>query len=73
MSVRPRLADVSCRRISFQPGDRVLVRTTHRLDQAQITQLCKTVKKWAGEDIEVLVYCALDMNLEIESHKHLVT
>ena len=66
MSVRPRLADVRCSRITFQPGDRVLVRSHHRMDEEQKRRLKKSIVKWAGCSVEVYIYCVLDMEVEIE-------
>lgn len=50
----PRLADVQCCRLQFQPGDRVVVRIYQKLDQSQQRRLKKSVEKWAG-DVEVLI------------------
>jgi hypothetical protein len=66
MSVVPRIADIRCRRIVFQPGDRILVRSHHRLDKEKREKIKKSVSRWAGADVEVLVYCPLDFELEIE-------
>jgi len=66
MAVRPRLADVQCSRLQFSPGDRILVRTYHRLDQAQKRRLEKTIQKWAGVSVEVLIYCTQDFDIAIE-------
>lgn len=64
----PRLADVQCSRLTFNPGDRVLVRTHQRLDKDARRKLHRTVQRWAGVDVEVLIYCLLDMEVDIE-HK----
>ncbi len=66
MSVRPRLADVSCSKVHFDPGDRIIVRTFHQLNIEEKKKLTKTIQKWAGCEIEVLIYCILDMEMEIE-------
>ena len=66
MPVVPRIADVRCQRIVFQPGDRVIVRSYHRLDSPQRKQLERSIKRWAGTDVEVLVYCTQDLDLGIE-------
>ena len=62
----PRLAEVRCERIKFDPGDRILVRTTHRLSPEQTTRLRKTIQKWAGCELEILIYSLADMDLRIE-------
>lgn len=56
----PKLADVQCTRLKFEPGDRVIVRVHDRLDGDQKRKLLKTVQKWAGTDVEVLL---VDMRL----------
>ncbi len=60
------LADVQCRRYKPQAGDRVLVRTYSRLDRDQKKKLRRTVQKWVGPDVEILIYCTLDMEISIE-------
>ena len=63
---RPRIADVNCSRLQFNPGDRVLVRTTHRLEKESIKKLRRSIQKWAGCEVEVLIYCILDMDIKVE-------
>jgi len=72
MGVIPRIADVRCQRIVFQPGDRVLVRCNHRLEDEQARRLKKSIQRWAGTDVEVLIYSPLDYNLEIEHRGNIV-
>ncbi len=55
MPVRPRLAEVHCEAIRFKPGDRVIVRSYHRLDRERRRGLERAVQKWAGVDVEVLI------------------
>ena len=62
----PRLADVRCERIRFQPGDRVLVKANCRMELEQKAKLRKAIERWAGCAVEVLIYCPLDFTLEIE-------
>lgn len=52
---QPRLADVKCSPVRFQPGDRVIVRTAHALDAETRRKLHQTVSRWAGPDVEVLI------------------
>ena len=66
MAQRPRIADVQCTRLRFEPGDRVIVRSRHRLDNEQQRRLRASITKWAGVDIEVLIYCELDFSLEVQ-------
>jgi len=66
MPVKPRIADIQCTRLQFQPGDRILVRSHHRLDTDQIKKLKKSIKKWAGVEVEILVYCTLDLDIHVE-------
>lgn len=69
MAVRPRIADVQCSRLQFQPGDRILVKTTHRLTQDEKKKLRRSVERWAGCAVEVLVYSVLDMEITVEQQK----
>ena len=66
MVVRPRLADVQCSRLQFSPGDRILVRSFHRLDRNARKRLEKIIQKWAGVEVEVLIYCTQDFSIAIE-------
>ncbi len=65
----PRIADVQCSRLVFEPGDRILVRTTHSLDNEAKRKLRKSILKWAGVEVEVLIICLLDLDIEIEKRK----
>ena len=62
----PRLADVQCRRLKFEPGDKVLVRTYINLDPQQTKKLKRSVEKWAGDCVEVLIYNELEMSIDVE-------
>ena len=55
MSATPKIADVSCVPLRFLPGDRILVRARGILSLAQKKSLHKTISKWAGDHVEVLV------------------
>jgi len=59
---RPRIADVNCSRLHFDPGDRVLVRTTHRLEKESERKLRRSIQKWAGCEVEVLIYIKVEKN-----------
>ena len=63
----PRLADVQCTKLQFNEGDRILVRTYERLDNESKQKLTKTIQKWAGCNVHVLIYSALDMDIKVES------
>jgi len=63
---KPRIADVQCERLQFQPGDRILVRSHHRLSYDQEKKMRKSIQKWAGCEVEVLIICLLDMDIDIE-------
>ena len=66
MPAMPRIADVKCSRLQFQPGDRILVRTHARLDPRQTKHLRASIEKWAGCAVEVLIYSLLDMDVVVE-------
>ncbi len=63
---RAKIADVQCKRLQFKPGDRLLVRVYHYLDKDQVKKLRRGIQKWAGPDVEIFVYCALDMEIKVE-------
>ena len=63
MAKRPRLAEVNCTRLAFEPGDRVLVRTYHPLSDDERRKLQRAVQRWAGTDIEVLIIDAMQMEV----------
>lgn len=66
MNQLPRIADVKCSRLQFQPGDRILVQSRHRLTKDELRKLRKSIQKWAGCEVEVLIYCPLDFDITIE-------
>jgi len=68
-SVKPRIADVQCSRLVFQPGDRILVKVYTKIDKDQIRKLRKSITKWAGCEVEVLVYNALDMEITVDQEQ----
>jgi len=61
----PRLAEVSCSRLKFDPGDKLLVRTTFRLDATQEKNLRAQICKWAGCEVAIYIYCVLDMDIQV--------
>ena len=69
MKARPTIAEVNCTRLQFDPGDRILVRTTRRLDKDQIKKMRQQLTKWAGCEVEILIVCILDMDISIEQKK----
>lgn len=66
---RPKLADVKCSRYHFQPGDRLLVRVYEPMDLERMQHLRRTVQKWAGPDVEVLIYNVTKMEVEVEQNR----
>ena len=66
----PRIADVQCSRLVFEPGDRILVRSNHRLNTEEKRRVRKSILKWAGVEVEVLIICLLDMDIEIEKKEN---
>jgi hypothetical protein len=73
MALLPRIADVSCSKLLFQPGDRILVKSFHRLDIDQKKKLISSIKKWAGCDVEVLVICTTDFDITIDQPQRIAT
>jgi len=64
----PRIADVHCTRIRFEPGDRVLVRVRQRLDKDMREKLQKSISRWAGDGVEVLII-GPDLEISIENRQ----
>lgn len=62
----PKIADVQCSRLTFQPGDRIIVRVQVRLDADQKKKLRKSIRKFAGCEVEVLIINVMDMEIEIQ-------
>lgn len=69
--IRPRLADVQCSRLRFMPGDRIIVRSRVVLDKEDQTKLKKTVERWAGDGVEVLVVCLPEYDVVTPVHQDL--
>lgn len=61
----PRLADVRCTRIKFEPGDRVLVKVYAKLDPDDERRIRRAVQRWAGCEVEVLIVNGLTTDVEI--------
>lgn len=68
---RARLADVQCSRMQFQPGDRILVRVFQQLDKEQLRRLQRSVERWAGNHVEVLIIDVTKMEISVERAKTL--
>lgn len=65
-SAIPKLADVSCSPMRFLPGDRLLVRCQFSPSPAQVDSIKRTVQKWAGDHVEILVIDALAIEIELD-------
>lgn len=63
----PRLADVQCSRLKFEPGDRVVVRVYRAISKEQEARLRRMVEKWAGDCVEVLVINGLEVGIHVET------
>lgn len=63
---KPRLADVQCSRLKFEPGDRVIVRVKQRLDRDSFKKLRKSVERWAGDHVEVILIDTTLMEIEVD-------
>lgn len=62
----PRIADVSCQRLRFEPGDRLLVRAACRLSPGEERRLRRAIVKWAGCEVEVLVVDLTRFDVSVE-------
>jgi hypothetical protein len=70
-NIKPKIAEVQCQRLTFEPGDRIIVRVNGRLDKDQHKRLVHSIEKWAGVAVEVLVIDLNIMDIEIEKRKNL--
>ena len=73
MVKRPLLADVNCSKIQFQPGDQLLVKLLQPLDNDQIVKLRRAVQRWAGKDVEVLIYDATSLEVKVERPNRIIS
>ena len=62
---RAHLADVQCSRLTFEPGDRIIVRTHQKLDRDQQRKLRRSIRRFAGCEVEVLIINLLEMDIEV--------
>lgn len=70
MAVIPRLADVQCSRLRFESGDRIIVRSFHPLNSEERKKLRRTVERWAGVDVEVLIVDTSQFDVRIEKNRN---
>lgn len=63
---RPLISDIQTTRMKFNPGDRILIRTSVNLSQAQQDQLKKSITKFAGEDVRILIMNCLTSRLVVK-------
>jgi len=73
MAKGPLLADINCSKINFQPGDRLLVKLHQPMGNDQIAKLRKTVQRWAGKDVEILIYDGLSMEMKVERPNRIIS
>jgi len=60
------IANVNVTPMRLAPGDRLLVEVFHTIDSKQREAIRRSVRQWAGENVEVLVIDRTQMRLEIE-------
>jgi len=72
MATKPRLADVHCTRIQFEPGDRLLVRVRQSLDLKAYKRLHKSIQRWAGDQVEILIIDPTRVELEVDQSRRIV-
>ena len=63
MKAKPLLSDIQTTKIKFNPGDRVLVRVSSYLTQEQQKRLKKSIIKFVGEDVRILIVNCLESRL----------
>lgn len=62
----PRIAEVQCTRLRFEPGDRLLVKTYRRLDPDEQRRMRRSINKFAGCDVEVLFVDLTRFDIEVD-------
>lgn len=62
----PNILNVKCEKVRFRPGDKVLVRCLEPLNKEKRERLFRTVQRWAGPDVGVLVIDLTQVEIEIE-------
>lgn len=67
MNRLPRICEVRCFKMSFAPGDRILVRLKCRLDADQRRRLQRTIERWAGDGVPVLLVDCAEVEIDIET------
>ena len=66
MPVVPRIADIQLTRVKFEPGDRLIVRLRQPLDREAKKKLRRTIGRWAGDHVEILIVDPVLFDLEVE-------
>jgi hypothetical protein len=69
---RARLADVKCIPYRFKPGDRVLVNVHRPMDRFDLKKIRRTVERWAGSHVEVLVMDCTQMEMKVEQQRNIL-
>lgn len=64
--LNPRIEEVHCSRIRFEPGDRVLVKVRAHLTPEQRKRIHSSVQRWTGDAVEILVIDTTQMELTVE-------
>ena len=62
----PRLADVQCCRVDWQPGDRIIVKLRTNVDADWKKRMRKSIRKFARCEVEVLFINELAMDIEVQ-------
>jgi len=62
----PKVANVDFSRLKIEPGDRVIVRYWCDLSEDERRKLRKSVSRWAGSDVEVLLVDVKRFDVDVE-------
>lgn len=68
-NIRPRIADVRLSKVPLKPGDRVIVKVHEDYTRTEIKRIKRTVQRWAGDYVEVLVVNVLRMEVTVDSRR----
>ena len=65
MAAVPRIADVQLTRVKFEAGDRLMVKLRQPLDREAKKKLRRTIERWAGDHVEVILVDLHVFDLEV--------
>jgi len=71
MEKHRRLAEVSCSKVQFSPGDKLLVNVFFSMTNEEKKKLRITINKWAGCELNILIVDNTKMEITIDKRNTL--